>query len=369
MRGGLIAVVMIAVLLAFTPKPMPNWIVKSQSLPYAMEASDTIASLAPNAVRNAFRESMLELRRLVEAASDPGPANSVRALERERAASRKPRRSPKPNSKKRSFQSVDFRPRWNPDRLQRDLINSINAMLAWKHRDPLPHEMVASYIGNGAPMLMKRALPGLNEDEHLAALQFFLEYYREHMLDATVLYPGVREALDRLHGKGIPLAILTNKPVRFSVQLIAGLGLAGHFFQIYGGNSFEEKKPHPIGIERLIAESGADRERTVMVGDSAVDILTARAAQGAKPAACLGDFSRKLSPQRPRISSSTTCERWRRWCSKALRRHPMRSGASASYLVFAAVVAAPSSTVWATSFSLTSTAWITIRSPTFTSVF
>jgi phosphoglycolate phosphatase len=159
-----------------------------------------------------------------------------------------------------------------------DLVNSVNAMLAWKHRDPLPHDVVASYIGNGAPMLVKRALPGLGEDDHLAALQFFLDYYREHMLDATVLYPGVREALDRLHGERVPLAILTNKPVRFSVQLIAGLGLAGHFFQIYGGNSFEEKKPHPIGIERLVAESGADRERTVMVGDSAVDVLTARAA-------------------------------------------------------------------------------------------
>jgi phosphoglycolate phosphatase len=159
-----------------------------------------------------------------------------------------------------------------------DLVNSVNAMLAWKHRDPLPHDVVASYIGNGAPMLVKRALPGLNEDDHLAALQFFLDYYREHMLDATALYPGVREALDRLHGAGIPLAVLTNKPVRFSVQLIGGLGLAGHFFQIYGGNSFEEKKPHPIGIERLVAESDADRERTVMVGDSAVDVLTARAA-------------------------------------------------------------------------------------------
>src|ERR1019366_6372289 len=116
-----------------------------------------------------------------------------------------------------------------------DLVNSVNAMLAWKHRDPLPHDVVASYIGNGAPMLVKRALPGLNEDDHLAALQFFLDYYREHMLDATVLYPGVREALDRLHREGVPLAVLTNKPVRFSVQLIAGLGLAGHFFQIYGG--------------------------------------------------------------------------------------------------------------------------------------
>jgi membrane protein required for colicin V production len=63
-RGALIAVVMIAVLLAFTPKPMPNWMVKSEVLPYAMEASSAIASLAPNAIKNAFRESMLELRRL-----------------------------------------------------------------------------------------------------------------------------------------------------------------------------------------------------------------------------------------------------------------------------------------------------------------
>jgi phosphoglycolate phosphatase len=159
-----------------------------------------------------------------------------------------------------------------------DLVSAVNAMLAWKHRDPLPADIVASYVGNGAPMLVKRALPGLDEDEHLAALQFFLDYYGDHMLDATALYPGVREALNRLHGERIPLAILTNKPVRFSVRLIAGLGLSEHFFRIYGGNSFEEKKPHPIGIERLIAESGANRQRTVMVGDSAVDVLTARAA-------------------------------------------------------------------------------------------
>lgn len=151
-------------------------------------------------------------------------------------------------------------------------------MLSWKGREPLPPAMVASYVGSGAPMLVKRALPDLDEDQHLAALQFFLDYYREHMLDATTLYPGVREALDRLHRERVPMAILTNKPVRFSVRLIAGLGLSGHFFRIYGGNSFEEKKPHPIGIERLIAESSADRARTAMVGDSAVDVLTARAA-------------------------------------------------------------------------------------------
>ena len=157
-----------------------------------------------------------------------------------------------------------------------DLVNSVNAVLMWKGREPLPAPTIASYVGSGAPMLIKRALPDLDEDQHLEALQYFLDYYREHMLDATVLYPGVREALDRLHREGVAMAILTNKPVRFSVRLIAGLGLSGHFFQIYGGNSFQEKKPHPMGIERLIIEACADRERTVMVGDSAVDVLTAR---------------------------------------------------------------------------------------------
>jgi phosphoglycolate phosphatase len=134
------------------------------------------------------------------------------------------------------------------------------------------------FVGDGAPMLISRALPHSTDEELEQALQFFLRYYRDHMLDATTLYPGVREALDQLHAARVPLAILTNKPVRFSARLIEGLHLDAHFFRIYGGNSFEEKKPHPRGIEALMAESVANRARTVMVGDSAVDVLTARAA-------------------------------------------------------------------------------------------
>ena len=79
------------------------------------------------------------------------------------------------------------------------------------------------------------------------------------------------------------MAVLTNKPVRFSQSIVEGLGLAQHFFQVYGGNSFEQKKPDPIGIETLLAESGLSRERTIMVGDSGVDIQTAR---NAKVQAC-----------------------------------------------------------------------------------
>jgi phosphoglycolate phosphatase len=166
---------------------------------------------------------------------------------------------------------------------ERDLADSVNAMRAWKGLEALPIEVIASYVGEGAPVLVRRALPDANEEELSDALRYFLDYYREHMLDSTVLYPGVREALDQLHDRGVPMAVLTNKPVRFSLQMLERLGLDLHFFRVYGGNSFTEKKPNPVGIDALVLESRADRARTVMVGDSAVDVRTAR---NAKVRAC-----------------------------------------------------------------------------------
>ncbi len=162
---------------------------------------------------------------------------------------------------------------------KRDLADSVNAMRAWMGLAPIPDDHVYSYVGDGAPMLVRRALPGVREEDLERALRYFLDYYREHMLDATRLYPGVREALDGLHQARVPLAVLTNKPVKFSVRLIERLGLHEHFFRIYGGNSFEEKKPSPVGVDALIAESGAMREKTILVGDSAVDVRTARNAR------------------------------------------------------------------------------------------
>jgi phosphoglycolate phosphatase len=160
---------------------------------------------------------------------------------------------------------------------KRDLIHSVNAARGLMNLAPISDELVASYIGNGAPMLMRRALgSGASEEDVRRALDFFLGYYRDHMLDNTRLYPSVKEALDRLLDSGARMAVLTNKPVRFSQAIIEGLGLGRHFFQIYGGNSFEQKKPDPIGIETLLGECGAARERTMMVGDSGVDVRTAR---------------------------------------------------------------------------------------------
>jgi phosphoglycolate phosphatase len=165
-----------------------------------------------------------------------------------------------------------------------DLANSVNATRAHLALPPIENEVVYSYVGNGAPVLIRKALgPEYSEKAVEDALQFFLGYYREHMLDNTVLYPGVREALERFRAAGIPMAVLTNKPVRFSEAIVDGLGLASHFIRVYGGNSFDFKKPHPVGVEKLMDESGARREETVMVGDSGVDVQTAR---NAKITAC-----------------------------------------------------------------------------------
>jgi len=158
-----------------------------------------------------------------------------------------------------------------------DLVHSVNAARAQMNLPPISEQLVASYVGNGAPVLMRRALgPEASEEEVRRGLEFFLGYYREHMLDNTRLYPGVKEALNRLLASGAKMAVLTNKPVRFSRAIVEGLGLGRHFFQVYGGNSFEQKKPDPIGVETLLKESGAPRERTVMVGDSSVVVRTAR---------------------------------------------------------------------------------------------
>ncbi|HTX37993.1 MAG TPA: HAD-IA family hydrolase [Bryobacteraceae bacterium] len=158
-----------------------------------------------------------------------------------------------------------------------DLANAVNATRAHMGMHPLENERVYSYVGNGAPVLVRRSLgEQASEAQVQEGLEFFLEYYREHDLDYTTLYPGVRESLERLGVAGKKMAVLTNKPVRMSRNIVSGLGIAGHFFQVYGGNSFEFKKPHRMGVDALIAEAALSREETMMVGDSSVDVETAR---------------------------------------------------------------------------------------------
>jgi phosphoglycolate phosphatase len=158
-----------------------------------------------------------------------------------------------------------------------DLAHAVNAMRAHMGLGPLEFDLIYSYVGNGAPVLIRRALgPAASEAEVERALEYFLVWYGDHKLDNTCLYPGVRGALDRLRTAGIALAVLTNKPVRISRAIVNGLGVGGCFFRVYGGNSFPEKKPNPIGVDTLMEESGAERSHTLVVGDSGVDVRTAR---------------------------------------------------------------------------------------------
>ena len=158
-----------------------------------------------------------------------------------------------------------------------DLANAVNATRHYMGMGPLTNETVYGYVGNGAPVLLRRAMgPEMPQDEVDRALGYFLSYYGDHKLDNTVLYPGVRAALDLFRERGLKMAVLTNKPVKASQGIIDGLGVHDHFFRVYGGNSFERKKPDPMGVERLMAEAGVVAPQTIMIGDSGVDIRTAR---------------------------------------------------------------------------------------------
>jgi phosphoglycolate phosphatase len=169
-----------------------------------------------------------------------------------------------------------------------DLVASVNATLAHLGRHPLPDAVIASYIGDGVNMLVRRAL-GDPEHEQIVtdAVSFFLSYYRVHKLDHTYVYEGALESMAAI-ARDLPdakLAILTNKPVRPSEQICEVLRLAPYCFRIYGGNSFETKKPDPLGLETLMREANANPEETLMIGDSDVDVLTARNA-GASVIGC-----------------------------------------------------------------------------------
>ena len=156
-----------------------------------------------------------------------------------------------------------------------DLALSVNAALTELRRKPLPHEQIYGYVGQGALRLLEQALgDGADPKEVEHGHEFFQTYYRAHMLDHTVAYPGVREGLAALENR--PMAVLTNKPTRFSQEILAGLGLAKCFRAIHGGNSFEKKKPDPVGMLAIASELGFSPEQLMLVGDSDIDVQTAR---------------------------------------------------------------------------------------------
>lgn len=161
-----------------------------------------------------------------------------------------------------------------------DLIHSVNAMLRHFNRPELPGDVIASYVGDGAPVLVRRALGDPKNDARIKeALEYFLAYYRVHKLDYTQLYDGIKEMLAAAgHSNGIrrQMAVLSNKPVIPSRAIVEALGLTEHFVHVYGGNSFPTKKPDPHGVHTILRETKTHAEAALMVGDSSVDVITGR---------------------------------------------------------------------------------------------
>lgn len=156
-----------------------------------------------------------------------------------------------------------------------DLVNSVNFMLREMQREMLPLETVASYVGHGAPKLVADALgPNAADADRKLGLEIFLAHYEKNSLDATRAYPGVLEGLQAL--EGFPMAVLTNKPKKMSVEILEALGLRKFFRFVYGGDSFEKKKPDPAGAQIVLEDLDAHPRQAAMVGDSDVDVQLAR---------------------------------------------------------------------------------------------
>lgn len=165
-----------------------------------------------------------------------------------------------------------------------DLALAVNYMLEQLHRETFSEDVIHGWVGNGALTLVKRALLGKRElDDSLddvyvqEALKIFLDYYENNLCNATIPYPHVIETLYTLKHKGYTLAIVTNKPFKFVDPILKALQMDGLFSQILGGDSLDEKKPHPMPLVNVCKTLNVTIDASVMIGDSKNDILAANA--------------------------------------------------------------------------------------------
>ncbi|MBI2964175.1 MAG: HAD hydrolase-like protein [Deltaproteobacteria bacterium] len=161
---------------------------------------------------------------------------------------------------------------------RRDLVAGTNHVRESFGLRALAAREIERLVGHGAPALVERALGAERRELHDEGLRRLLEHYGSHCLDHTRAYAGMVEALDALAALGVRFAVLTNKPQALSRRILDGLGLSRRMIAIVGGDTFAERKPHPRGVEYLREVGGAERAASLMVGDSRVDVETARAA-------------------------------------------------------------------------------------------
>ncbi len=162
---------------------------------------------------------------------------------------------------------------------RRDIADAANALLEASGAAPLSEEGIGRMVGDGAATLIARAFAARGIEQPPDALDRFLALYARRLLHHTRPYPGVASLLDALGGRGA-LAVLTNKPIAATREILAGLDLARHFpdHAVLGGDGPLARKPDPAGLRHLSDGAGVPPDATLLVGDSVVDWRTARAA-------------------------------------------------------------------------------------------
>jgi len=171
-----------------------------------------------------------------------------------------------------------------------DIANAANLMLTELGMQTHPDELLAKWVGNGAPRLIKRALTGSVDGEPDSALferalPLFFDLYAAHIYERSTLYPGVMETLEKFLDQGFKMACVTNKPARHTVSLLQQSNLSQFFSSVVAGDTLALKKPDPAQLIHAAKEFGIETRQCVMVGDSVNDILAAQAAR--IPVLCL----------------------------------------------------------------------------------
>jgi phosphoglycolate phosphatase len=180
-----------------------------------------------------------------------------------------------------------------------DLAAAVNHVLAELGLPVIPLATVERYVGEGARVLVERALGAERATLVPRGLELFMDYYGAHLLDATRPYPGVPEALAALADRGVVLSVLTNKPAVMSRAIVEGLGLGARFRAVLGGDSLPVRKPDPAGLDQLAALATTARGRMLLVGDSPIDLRTAAAADVAFCGVAWGFAPEALRAARP----------------------------------------------------------------------
>lgn len=165
-----------------------------------------------------------------------------------------------------------------------DLTQAVDRMLVVFGMPAAGESAVRQWVGNGAQMLVKRALAGqltvpeLEDARFNDAYQLFLQFYAESTADKSVLYPGVLECLQKLKALQIKMAVVTNKPMQFTTPMLAGFAIDAYFDVVLGGDSLAVKKPAPEPLWQAMKQLDVDVADTLMIGDSVNDLQAARAA-------------------------------------------------------------------------------------------